>query len=64
MNKMYSTWLTFSALATGIIGLIFILVSIFDAGATNSVLIIGLLFVALGNVFNVIRMQQNKKNQE
>lgn len=64
MNKMYSTWLTVSVLATGIIGLIFILVSIFDAGATNSVLIIGLLFVALGNVFNIIRMQQNKKNQE
>jgi hypothetical protein len=48
----------------GIICLAFILVSIFDSGAGSSVLIIGLLFVVVGNLFNVIRMQQNRKNQE
>ena len=65
-KKLYNTWMTITALVLGIIGLAFILVSIFDSGAGSSVLmlIIGLLFVVVGNLFNVIRMQQNRKNQE
>ena len=39
-------------------------VPIVHPGAGSSVLIIGLLFVVVGNLFNVIRMQQNRKNQE
>ncbi len=63
-RKLYNTWMTITSLVLGIMGLAFILVSIFDSGAGNWALIIGLLFVVLGNLFNVIRMQQNKKNQE
>ena len=63
-KKLYNTWMTITALVLGIIGLAFIMVSIFDSGAGSSVLIIGLLFVVVGNLFNVIRMQQNRKNQE
>ena len=63
-KKLYNTWMTITALVLGITGLAFILVSIFDSGAGSSVLIIGLLFVVVGNLFNVIRMQQNRKNQE
>ena len=44
-KKLYNTWMTITALVLGIIGLAFILVSIFDSGAGSSVLIIGLLFV-------------------
>ena len=42
-KKLYNTWMTITALVLGIIGLAFILVSIFDSGAGSSVLIIGLL---------------------
>ena len=63
-KKMYNTWMTVTSLVLGIMGLIFILVSIFDSGASTSVLMVGLLFIAAGNLFNVIRLQQNKKSQE
>ena len=63
-KKMYNTWMTVTSLVLGIIGLTFILVSIFDPGASTSVLIIGLLFVVVGNLFNVIRLQQNRESQE
>ena len=63
-RKLYNTWMTITGLVLGILGLAFVLVSIFDSGAGSSVLIIGLLFVVLGNLLNVIRMQQNRKNQE
>ena len=62
-KKMYNTWMTVTSLVMAVIGLIFILVSIFDDHAGSSVLIIGLLFVVAGNLFNVVRMHQNKKNQ-
>ena len=32
-KKLYNTWMTITALVLGIIGLAFILVSIFDSGA-------------------------------
>ena len=63
-RKMYNTWMTVTALVMGIVGLAFILVSIFDSGASTLALMIGLLFVAAGNLFNIIRLQQNRKNQE
>ena len=63
-RKMYNTWMTVTGLVLGILGLLFILVSIFDANATKSVLTVGLLFIALGNLFNVIRMRQNRKARE
>lgn len=63
-KKLYNTWITVTGLVLGIIGLAFILVSIFDSGASALVLIIGLLFVAAGSLFNVIRLQQAKKNRE
>ena len=61
---MYNTWMTVTSLVLGIIGLTFILVSMLDPGASSSVLIIGLLFVVVGNLFNVIRLQQNRESQE
>lgn len=63
-KKMYNTWMTITSLVLGIMGLVFILVSIFDAGATKLALIIGLLFVVLGNVLNYIRMRQNREVRE
>ena len=63
-KKLYNTWMTITSLVLGILGLAFVLVSIFDSGAGNSVLIVGLLFVALGSLLNMIRMRQNKKSQE
>lgn len=63
-RKMYNTWMTITSLALGIVGLAFVLVSVFDAGATTAVLAVGLLFIALGNVLNVIRMRQNRKGGE
>ena len=63
-KKLYNTWMTITSLVLGILGLAFVLVSIFDSGAGSSVLIVGLLFVVLGNLFNVIRMQQNRNRQE
>ena len=63
-KKMYNTWMTVTALVLGILGFVFILVSVFDAVAGTTALIAGLLFVALGTVFNVIRMRQNGKVRE
>ena len=63
-KKLYSTWMNITCLALGIIGLAFVLTSIFDADADNTVLMIGLLFVAAGNILNWVRLRQNKKNQE
>ena len=63
-KKLYNTWMTTTALVLGIMGLAFILVSIFDPGASTSVLIVGMLFVAAGNLFNAIRLQQNKRSRE
>ena len=61
-KKLYNTWMTVTSLVMGIIGLVFILVSIFDTGASASVLMVGMLFMVAGNLFNVIRLQQNKKS--
>ena len=63
-KKMYNTWMTVTSLVTAVIGLAFILVSVFDDHAGTSVLMAGMLFVAAGNLFNIVRMQQNKKNRE
>ena len=54
-------WMTITSLVMGIMGFAFILVSIFDSGAGNSVLMIGMLFVALGNLLNAIRIRRNKR---
>ncbi len=63
-KKLYNTWMNITCLALGIIGLAFILTSIFDANADGTVLMIGLLFVAVGNILNLVRLRQNKKNSE
>ncbi len=63
-KKLYNTWMTVTSLVMGMIGLVFILVSVFDEGAPRSVLLVGMLFVMAGNLFNVIRLRQNKKNRE
>ena len=63
-KKLYNTWMNITCLALGTIGLVFILTSIFDANADSTVLMIGLLFVAAGNILNLVRLRQNKKNQE
>ena len=63
-RKLYNTWMTVTALVMAIIGLVFILVSIFDSGASSTVLIVGLLFVVIGNVINILRMRQNRKPEE
>ena len=63
-KKLYNTWMAVTSLVMGMIGLAFILVSVFDESASRSVLLVGMLFVVAGNLFNVIRLQQNKKNRE
>ena len=63
-RKLYNTWMTVTALVMAIIGLVFILVSVFDSGASSTVLIVGLLFVVIGNVINILRMRQNRKQEE
>ena len=63
-KKLYNTWMTITSLVLGIMGLVFILVSIFDAGATKLALIIGLLFIALGTLLNVIRLRAGKENKD
>ncbi len=63
-KKIYNTWMTLISLVLAVIGLAFILVSIFDDHAGTSVLIAGMLFGVLANVFNIIRIRQYKKNQE
>ena len=61
-KKLYNTWMTIASLALAIIGLAFVLVSIFDSGAGTLVLTVGLLFITLGNLLNLIRMRQAKKD--
>ena len=61
-KKLYNTWMTITALVLGIIGLAFILVSIFDSGARTLALILGLLFVAAGTVLNIIRMRELRRS--
>ena len=53
-----------TCLELGIIGLAFVLTSIFDANADSTVLMDGLLFVVVGNILNLVRLRQNKKNSE
>ena len=61
-KKLYNTWMMITSLALAIIGLAFVLVSIFDSGAGTLVLTVGLLFISLGNLLNLIRMRQAKKD--
>ena len=63
-KRMYNTWMMVTSLVLAVIGLVFILVSIFNDHAGTSVLIAGMFFEVLANLFNIIRMRQNKKNQE
>ena len=63
-KKLYNIWMTVTALALGIVGFVFVLTSIFDANAGSSVLMVGLLFVAAGNILNLVRLRQRKKNLE
>ncbi len=63
-KKLYGAWMNMTCLVLGIMGLAFILTSIFDAGADSAVLMAGLLFVAAGNILNLVRLRQNKKNRE
>ena len=62
-KKLYNTWMTVTSLVMAVIGLAFILVSIFDAGAGTSVLAVGLVFIALANLLNFIRIRQGKKEE-
>lgn len=63
-KKLYNTRMNITCLALGIIGLAFVLTSIFDANADSTVLMDGLLFVVVGNILNLVRLRQNKKNSE
>ncbi len=63
-KKLYSTWMNIASLVLGIMGLAFILTSIFDANADSTVLMTGMLFVAAGSILNIVRMRQNKKDSE
>ena len=62
-KKLYNTWMTVTSLVMAVIGLAFILVSIFDAGAGTSVLAVGLVFITLANLLNFIRIRQGKKEE-
>ena len=60
-GKLYKTSMTIAILVLGIAGIAFILVSIFDENASRTFLTFGLLFVALGNVLNLIRIHRKEK---
>ena len=60
-QKMINTWMNIIGLVLGIAGIVLILISVFDETAGNTVLILGLLAVALGSVINTFRMRQNRK---
>ena len=60
-GKLYKTSMTIAILVLGIAGIAFILVSILDENASRTFLNLGLLFVALGNVLNLIRMHRKEK---
>ena len=63
-GKLYKTSMTIATLVLGIAGIVFILVSIFDENASRTFLTFGLLFVALGNVLNLIRMHRKEKAEK
>ena len=63
-GKLYKTSMTIATLVLGIAGIVFILVSIFDEKASRTFLTFGLLFVALGNVLNLIRMHRKEKAEK
>ena len=63
-GKLYKTSMTIATLVLGIAGIAFILVSIFDENASRTFLTFGLLFVALGNVLNLIRMHRKEKAEK
>lgn len=57
-NKTWNVLLSIAGIGLGVAGLIFILLSVFTEKST---LIRGLLCVALGSVFGIIRMLWSKK---
>ena len=63
-GKLYKTSMTIAILVLGIAGIAFILVSIFDENASRTFLNLGLLFVALGNVLNLIRIHRKDKAEK
>ena len=63
-GKLYKTSMTIAILVLGIAGIAFILVSILDENASRTFLTFGLLFVALGNVLNLIRMHRKEKAEK
>ncbi len=63
-GKLYKTSMTIAILVLGIAGIAFILVSILDENASRTFLNLGLLFVALGNVLNLIRIHRKEKAEK
>ena len=63
-GKLYKPSMTIAILVLGIAGIAFILVSIFDENASRTFLNLGLLFVALGNVLNLIRIHRKEKAEK
>ena len=63
-GKLYKTSMTIATLVLGIAGIVFILVSILDENASRTFLNLGLLFVALGNVLNLIRIHRKEKAEK
>lgn len=63
-GKLYKTSMTIATLVLGIAGIVFILVSILDENASRTFLTLGLLFVALGNVLNLIRVHRKEKAEK
>ena len=63
-GKLYKTSMTIAILVLGIAGIAFIQVSIFDENASRTFLNLGLLFVALGNVLNLIRIHRKEKAEK
>ena len=63
-GKLYKTSMTIATLVLGIAGIVFIMVSILDENASRTFLTLGLLFVALGNVLNLIRIHRKEKAEK
>ncbi len=60
-NKTINTLLIIVSAGLAIAGIIYLLVAIFDEDKDNWLLVLALFCVLLSNLFNIIRVQFNKK---
>jgi len=63
-RKTSNKLLTFSSIALAVAGLMLLFINIFSDTKDSSMLTYALSAILLSNVFNIIRIQQKKKDDE